>query len=324
MPTDHNERGGDGFVHHACLYGSDEAFLAMAVPFIEAGLDEGGSVLAATTPANIELLQDALGERAKGLDTAETAYFGRRPVDRVAAFQRYQDSRTEPGRQIRMIAEPVWGGKSARQIAEWKRMESGLNVLLEDADLWMICPYDTRVVPPDVLEAARATHPACVTGSSVLPSAAYIDPHVYAAAGDAPLPAVPAHADRLPPTGEPAAVRGFVRDRAAALGLANERLALAELAVHEVVDYLVSARGEEVAVRIWAESGLVVCDLHGPSVTRPSPDAFLGFRPPGEAAGLEDGLWLARSLCESVEVRAGRSRVRIRLRFAGPRNAERR
>ncbi|MBT2392942.1 hypothetical protein J7E87_26785 [Streptomyces sp. ISL-1] len=50
----------------------------MAVPFAEEGLTAGEPVLAVTTAANIQLLRDALGQWAGALDTADTAYFGRR------------------------------------------------------------------------------------------------------------------------------------------------------------------------------------------------------------------------------------------------------
>jgi hypothetical protein len=65
----------------------------------------------------------------------------------VAAFDRYW-RRHDPGRdgaQARILAEPVWTGRSAREIAAWKRMESALNVALARASIFMICPYDTRI-----------------------------------------------------------------------------------------------------------------------------------------------------------------------------------
>ncbi|WP_308315526.1 MEDS domain-containing protein [Streptomyces sp. ISL-100] len=144
--------------------------------------------------------------------------------------------REVPGRRTRIIAEPLWAGKSARQIAEWKCMESGLNVLLADRDVWMICPYDTRTVPEDVAAAARATHPAHVVGAKILPCAAYVDPDAYAAVADAPLPPPPLGADRLDGPATPAAVRAFVRGSAARAGLSGARLAMAEIVANEGAD----------------------------------------------------------------------------------------
>ncbi|MFI9205978.1 anti-sigma factor RsbA family regulatory protein [Streptomyces sp. NPDC053048] len=316
---------GTGFVHHACLYGSDAEFLATAVPFVRDGLAAGEPVLAATTPANIELLQRALGERAHALDTAETAYFGRRPVERVTAFLRYHDRRARPGRRTRMIAEPVWGGKSARQVAEWKRMESGLNVLLAALPVWMICPYDTRTVPADVARAACATHPARLDGRRLIPCAGYADPGAYAAEVAPPRSPAPPGAARTGPTARRAAVRRFARERAVAAGLSGERLALAVLAVCEAAGYLLAGGGTRVALRAWEEPGAVAYELlctrdGGRALAVP---AFVGFHPPGPAAHPEDGLWLARTLSESLEVRAKGALTRVTLRIAGPGDAER-
>lgn len=317
---------GSGFVHHACLYGTDAEFLAMAVPFAEAGLAAGEPVLAATTPANIELLRDALGERAHALDTAETAHFGRRPVERVSAFLRYHDHRARPGRRTRMIAEPVWGGKSARQVAEWKRMESGLNVLLAGLPVWMICPYDTRAVPRDVARAACATHPARLDGERLIPCADYADPGAYAAGVRLPRAPAPAGAARTGPTASLADVRRFARERAAAGGLTGERLALAVLAVCEAAGYLLAAGEARVALRAWEEPGVLAYELVRARAQGRGAGAgavFAGFRPPGDSAGPEDGLWLARSLSESLDVQARGPLTRLTLRVAGPGDAER-
>lgn len=223
------------FAHYACLYGDEEEFLSTAVPFAEEGLAAGESVLAATTPANIQLLRDALGARAHALDTADTAYFGRRPVDRVAAFLRYWKDCRAPGRPVRMIAEPVWAGKCARQISELKRLESGFNVLLAHMDARLICLYDTRVVPDHVVDSAWATHPRHVVGDLVLPCGTYTDPESYAAAGETPLPPPPPGAALLEPPAPPAAVRHFARLRAEAAGLADERVAQVETLANEAL-----------------------------------------------------------------------------------------
>jgi hypothetical protein len=317
MPADPVPRG---FVHHACLYGSDDDFLATALPFVADGLRAGEPVLAATTPAHIELLQGELGARAALLDIAETARFGRRPVERVAAFLKYADRRGGPGRRTRMIAEPLWAGRTARQIAEWKRMEAGLNVLLADAELWMICPYDTRTVPGHVAASALATHPAQVTGERVTRCPRYADPERYAAALDDGLSVPPEHADRLPGPAAPAAVRKFVRYGARAAGLRGSRLALAEMAAGEACTLLLARGADGAEVRAWEEPGVLVWDLHGTGPAAELPGRFAGFGPPGRESADTDGLWLLRHLCESVEVRCGGGRLRLRLRYAGSRD----
>ena len=147
------------FDHQACLYGSDRQFLEMAVPFLETGLANGEPVPAVTTAANLELISSALGTRADDVDYAESAFFGRRPPQRIAAFHRY--SRHAPRRTAPSCAslpKPVWTGRSAREIAAWKRMESALNVVLAETSIFMICPYDTRITGPGSVDSARHTH----------------------------------------------------------------------------------------------------------------------------------------------------------------------
>src|SRR6266542_2990645 len=154
---------GSAFAHHACIYVSGQEFLAMAIPFVRNGLALDEPVLVATTAANLQLLGDALYADADKFDYAETAYFGRRPPQRVAAFHRYwQRHASGNHRHVRVLAEPVWAGRSDRQVTAWQRMESALNVVLSATNIWMICPYDARVVDQAILRAARQTHPASV------------------------------------------------------------------------------------------------------------------------------------------------------------------
>ncbi len=51
----------DGAIHQACLYGSDDEFQAMALPFVNAGLAAGEPVLVATTAGSAALLKEGLG-----------------------------------------------------------------------------------------------------------------------------------------------------------------------------------------------------------------------------------------------------------------------
>ncbi len=264
--------GRAGFLHQGCLYGCDEEFLATAVPFIEDGLAGGEPVLAATTSGNLDLLYEVLGERARGLDYAETAYFGRRPPQRVGAFDRYWKTHlTEPGR-VRILAEPTWTGRPEREIRAWKQMEARLNLIFADTRIWMICPYDTRVLRPDIVADARRTHPSCVIGEDTLPSASYTDPRAFASnLGDGPLPRPPADATGFTFTGDLAGLRHFVADAAAAHGLTGDSAALFVIAAAEAATYV--RQRAPAAVAIWDRPGAVVCDISQPAGGRSRPAA---------------------------------------------------
>jgi MEDS: MEthanogen/methylotroph, DcmR Sensory domain len=306
-------------IHHAAVYGSDEEFLAMAVPFARDGIAAGEPVLAVTTPANLELLARALGGDGARVDQAESAVFGHRPPQRVAAFEKYARRRGDGGR-VRILAEPVWAGRTDAEVSDWQRMESGLNLLLDGTGVWMICPYDTRQLPEPIVDSARRTHPALVTGTTTRQSPGYADPVGYAASHDGPLPPPPDSAAQLPATVRLREIRRFSASQAAAAQLDAEAAGLMTTAVHETAAYLKNATGSPVTARIWQQPGTIACDLHadGPA----APGAFDGYRMPDLSQPRpDDGLWYARQFTTRLDVRAAASGIRARLQLPSARRA---
>jgi hypothetical protein len=315
------DRNGAAFVHQAGIYGSDDEFLAMAVPFVRDGLNQGERVLATTTSANLALLAKELGDRWQQVDQAESAYFGRRTSQRVAAFDAYW-RRMAPGPgHVRILAEPIWSGRADREVTAWERMESTLNVVLSATNIWMICPYDTRVAPPHVVAGAQRTHPARIRGTSAEPCPEFTDPAAFASACDAaPLSEPPANAELVDVGRDLAGLRRFVAVEAVALGLAGERAQLLVTAANEAATYLLANGAGGIIACAWADGASIVCDLRQPLGRLGDP--FLGFRPPdGEPAG-GDGMWLARQLCEAVDLRTDEGGCTLRLQIPGPRTQD--
>jgi hypothetical protein len=312
-----------GFIHHASVYNSDDEFLAMAVPFVGDGLSAGNPVLVTTTPANLELLGAALGERAREVDYAETAYFGRRPPQRLAAFHRYwkRQSAAAPGRQVRILAEPIWTGRSSRDATAWKRMESTLNVALANTNIWMICPYDARVIDPDIAVSAHQTHPHHIAGTDSRSCTEYVDPVAFARSCDAaPLPEAPLDADTYAFDGDLHSLRRFVSDHAQTLGLAKERAAMLVVAAGETGLLLKRQSPGSAIVRMWEQPAAIVCDFYQPAGQLNDP--FLGFRPVELQPGPDDEMWLTRQICDWVDIRTADDGCTIRLQVPGPRAEE--
>lgn len=306
-----------GFEHQACVYGSDEDFLAMAVPFVKGGLDAGERVMVTTTPHNLELIGEALGALAMEIDIAETAYFGRRPAERVAEFDRYlRWAGGGPATvRTRILAEPVWTGKSGQEIRAWQRLESGLNEMLAGTSLWMICPYDARTAAPDVLASAHRTHPSMITGAAIARSPGFADPAEFARECDSvALPPPPAATAEHRFTTDLAGVRRFVAGRARRLGLGGQPVELLVAAVHEVAAHVRRA-GDGGSVRIWQRHGAILCEVRQPGGRISDP--FCGFRPPALEPSPSDGLWVSRRLCDSVEVRSDDAGCTYRLQVPG-------
>ena len=333
------EGAGATFEHGVCVYDSDQQYLDTAVPFLAEGLAFGEPVLAVTTPANLELLGAALGKRAGEVDYAESAFFGRRPPQRVAAFFRYWkthvasragaspetgENRQIPGGaapRVRILAEPVWAGRSAREIAAWTRMESALNVALASASISMICPYDARTLGGDIVADALRTHPVLMTGERSSPSARYVDPAAFARSHDAgPLADPPADAAAFAFDGDLRALRRFITGRAAEYGVEGDRADMLVLAVSEVGAYLKRQPPGAAAVRTWEQPGAVVCDFRQPGGSIVDP--FLGLRPAELEPGEGDGLWLTNQICDWMEIRSGADGCAVQLQVPSRRDQE--
>ncbi|HUA28220.1 MAG TPA: sensor histidine kinase [Streptosporangiaceae bacterium] len=323
------------FQHGVCVYDDDRQFLEAAVPFLAEGLALGEPTLAVTTPANLELMSAALGKRAGEVDYAESAFFGRRPPQRVAAFYRYWKTRAAArGRansenggtaggpaRVRVLAEPVWAGRSAREIAAWTRMESALNVVLAPASISMICPYDARTLGADIVADALCTHPAAITGERLSPSARYADPAAFARSHPgAPLAAPPADAAAFAFDGDLRALRRFISERAAEYGVEGDRADMLVLAVSEVGAYLKRRPPGGAVLRTWEQPGAVVCDFRQPGGSIDDP--FLGLRPAELEPGDGDGLWLANQICDWMEIRSGADGCAVQLQVPSRRDQE--
>ncbi|MBE1495641.1 hypothetical protein H4696_002741 [Amycolatopsis lexingtonensis] len=284
-----------GFRHQGFLYGTDAEFLATAVPFAQEGLCRGEPVLVTTTAANLELLRAVLGADADRIAFAESGYIGRRPAKLANALRRYWDRHrsTAPTGAVRVLAEPARSG-GAREAAAWQRTEHGFNAALGGTRIWLICPYDTRVLDAGVVEEARRTHPECVIAGQVRLSARFTPP----AAGDAFEVAGTPEADEVFRfEGDLVAVRRYVLDRAGALLRSEDTATLFGIAVGEAIAYLLERGIDRAAVWVRPAAGRVVCTLHS---DRPvAGPAFYGLR---AAAGPGGGLWMTDQICEWLDI----------------------
>ncbi|MBG0826649.1 sensor histidine kinase [Planomonospora sp. ID67723] len=299
-------------VHHALIYGSDESFLAATTGFCLDGLTAGDKVLAVTTPVNTGLLRDSLGRDSGAVEfvTAEDWYDA--PGRTLAAYNRYVDEHKVRHRRIRIIGEPVWHGRTPAEEAEWTRYESVINAAFADSPAWIVCPYDTRVLPERVVADARRTHPNLLAGSAAQISHVYADPAAFTHAADRlPLPPPPAGADaEIRFDADLGRMRQQVSARATALGLSAELTGRLLLAVNEVAANAVQHGGGSGRIRIWADHAAVGCDVVDPGrMDTPFP----GYLPPDPRAEHGHGLWVVRQLCDLLEIRTGQDGTQVRL-----------
>lgn len=311
-----------GLVHRLGVYRSDEDFVDMAGAYISEGLEQDMPVLVVTTPANLHLIGEALGASAADLDYAETAYLGRRPIQRLAALHRYWKRHAVAGHdRVRVLMEPHWAGLSPQQVNGLKRMESAVNLTLAPFGIDYLCPYDARTLDPAIIADAYRTHPESFHNGHAQTSTDFEDPHAFIRECDAdPLRPSPADAAVLRTGGDPRELRRFTSRQAAAQGLPDNRATMLTLAMGEAANYLTKDQRSPVTARIWTELGALVCELHAPDVRVSDP--IVGLRPLEGVRDIQAGVWLARQICDRLEIRSDESGATIRLYLPGARAEE--
>ncbi|MGI5245944.1 anti-sigma factor RsbA family regulatory protein [Dactylosporangium sp. CA-139066] len=298
-------------IHQALLFDSPSAFLAAAIPFVREGLHRGDTVLAVTSAENEELLREHLDNDTERVSFLSADGWFDSPGRTLNAHHRRIDSLPGSTGILRVLGEPVWAGRDPLETTEWGRYESVMNVALADARAWLMCGYDRRSLPTAILDDARRTHPALAVGTGSEVSAAYADPASYYAEHNVPLLERPTSGvEWLPHFVDMAPVRQFVADHAVRLGVPADRLDDFTLAVNEVATNAVRHGAGHGEARMWATDRRVVCEI---SDAGTAVDNFLGFLRADPHAGRGHGLWIARQICDLLEMRTDGPGTTVRL-----------
>jgi anti-sigma regulatory factor (Ser/Thr protein kinase) len=295
--------------HDAFMYSSDDEFASSMSRFLDEGLHEGAAAVAVTSRANWSLLQDALGARAEQVHFTDRDSFYTRPARALAMYDatvRHHLGNGAPS--LRVVGEVQFGPTPVEWDA-WTAYEAIVNLAFAGDPVWIVCPYDERALPRQVLDSACRTHPEVVSGGRHASSAygdlaklvgALAPPH-QPLRELSPMPAVPdAHAFR-----DVLAARLRAADVPAAPALdmllaASEVYANAE----KYGGGVVLARTGEVAERFVCE----IADA-GPGYD----DPLAGYLPPKPEQGRGAGLWIARQLVSHVELLSSPVGLLVRL-----------
>jgi transcriptional regulator with XRE-family HTH domain len=160
--------------HRVLTYESDEEFLAATTPFLREGIERSEVLLAVTTPARIALLRDSLDGGSGHVEFADSRNWYRSPSEAMDGYRAFVKQKFEAGAAwVRIVGEPVWTGRSDAEIIEWTRYESLLNLTFASMPTTIICPYDAKSLPADVLADAHRTHPAVAQGGDATANPEY-------------------------------------------------------------------------------------------------------------------------------------------------------
>jgi anti-sigma regulatory factor (Ser/Thr protein kinase) len=304
--------------HDALFFDSPERLAEVAGPFLTRGLADGDAAVAVVSTPTARILTEAMDgdPRLHVLDSADV-YRARTPAA-ITAFRRLaQQHDPGDGGRVRVVGE-VDFGTTDREWLEWQRYEAVLNEALSGRPLWGLCLFDTRRLADSVLESARHTHPHVATAAGRHPNPAFLDPGDYLRS--LPVPDEPLESTEpvlaVTDVDDFAALRHAVTGALAPLRAQPEQAEDFLLAVDEMTSNAIRHGAPPVSLRLWIADDRVVCAIGdgGPGWD----DPFAGYGPAhGEdlsRGGM--GLWLARQLCDHVDISGDPARdggVRVRL-----------
>ncbi|MDP9303986.1 MAG: MEDS domain-containing protein [Actinomycetota bacterium] len=299
-------------VHEALVYSSDEEFLERLVPFLQDGLAASHSTMVVLSPNKSALLREALGQDAQRVSFGDASTIYRRPAHAIAEYRRLLDAElSRPNIELVRVIGEIPFGPTSEGHAEWARYESVFNRGFAAYRSWVVCGYDTRALPEQIVADALRTHPMVSTRGHRDTNAGYIETDELV---ERPVRREPERADvaghplsRLTVTKERdlAELRRVVAAAARAAGLASSIVDDVTLAAAELArDALSDARGEA-SVEVTRDGVRWHCDV----TDRESTETACG----------EIGLSIARLISERVELASwgGAHTVRMTFEVAG-------
>lgn len=301
--------------HDALLYDSAAHLADVAVPFLLDGLANGEAAVVAASAATADVLRDAVdGDTRLHVLDRHDVYRARTPTA-ITSFRRLADDYAPAGiGRVRVVGE-VDFGPTERDWLEWQRYESVINEALAAWPLWGLCVFDTQRLPDPVLESALRTHTGLATATDQLRNPDFVDPHEYLRG----LPVLPDPLEQTEPRlfapsiADYVGLRRAVSAELATVDASEDVLDDFLLAVYEMTSNALRHGRPPVGLRLWVSDDRVVCTVS--DCGSGFDDPFAGYGPAhGEdlsRGGM--GLWLARQLCDHVDITHDDDGMRVRL-----------
>jgi anti-sigma regulatory factor (Ser/Thr protein kinase) len=295
-------------VHTALIYSGPEQYLATVVPYLQAALADGEQALVVTDAEKAEWLHRELGEEAKAIEFAVTGTTHQRQAQIVQAVI----ERAIYGHCSRIIAETALARRSPREVDDYLRFEAAWNVAFRTCPISILCPYDASALPADVVLGCQRTHPVLSAQQGTEPSCHFVDPGGYIA-GSCVVTKPPASAEEFccETKADLAAARAFVRVHATRAGLGTKVTAELSLAVSEVMTNALDYGQAPRRLYAYSEGPMLVCHVHDSGEGPGNPLA--SYLPPGIGPVPGRGLWVARQLCDSLEIATDATGTHVRL-----------
>ena len=306
-----------GFRHEAMLYAGSHQFIDRTLPFIQEGVRADEAVLVVVSEPKIGLLKDRLGSDAGSVSFAVMEEIGANPARIIPAWQDFVETGLERKQGMRGIGEPIWPSRTPSELAECHHHEALLNRAFASVPrFWLMCPYDTGTLQPDVIEHLARTHPVVDSGLGGVASPSYDEARARQEPFTDPLPPPAPSFHELRYAKESLGrLRRWVRGHALSAGLDEEARQDLVLAAAEVATNSVLHGGGSGRARLWIDDRDLVCEFTDRGhITEP----LVGRVLPRSALAHGRGLWMVNQLCDLVQIRSTRGQTVVRLhKFIG-------
>jgi anti-sigma regulatory factor (Ser/Thr protein kinase) len=297
------------FRHEALLYACDDDFRELVGGFLAAAVEAGEPTFVVVDAQKIEWLREALGSSAQGVEFADMAEIGRNPGRILGAWQIFlADHRDAVA--LCGVGEPLAPPRTAVERDECYVNEALANLAFAQFPLWLVCPYDTSRLAVADLDRVGHTHPFVRDGRTTRASHALVSPaEIFGASFPEPA-RVDLELDF--DLGALHEVRAVIGLRAAEFGLESDRIVGLVLAASEVATNSVAYGGGRGRLRAWTDDSGLVCEIQDAGRIA---DPLIGRVRPRRGATSGYGLWVARQLCDLVQIRSGPHGTVVRLRM---------
>ena len=309
----------DAWVHAAAVVHDDGQLVAVAAGFLRQGLDSDDMTVLGCRPPVRGLVLDALGDRAGSVivDDRVCLYAERAPEVFAHANRLLEQAAGQGSGRLRILAQADFGD-DPRDVREGQCFEAASNVLRPPTPMATLCLYDARRLPDALVRSARATHPFLLDGGAQRVNSDFVEPVPFVRG--LPVPREPVE-DGVPVLA--------IDDASSLSGLRHAIGAVLEsvvpdrdqredlhLALSELAANAFRHGGRPVSSRLWASGERLVGTITdgGTGIA----DPLYGYWPAhGEDLGQGGmGLWLARKLCDHVDLLPGPDGPTVRVNTA--------
>lgn len=308
--------GGANSSHRALLYRRPRELASAAGAFVREGLAVGEQILAALPAEKLAWAKSEVAN-VSAVEFVDATAFYRHHGRATRLLIDWLRAHASGPRRARVITEPPLAGRAPAQVADYLRTEAAANVLYSRFAASVLCPFDASALPGDVLVGAQQTHPELVHNGRVAASPLFADPRDFVRErSQAPEPPPSAPSLAIDDPWDLAAARRFLRRHAAAAALGRETIAYLVIAAGELVtNALIHGRPPR-RLSVYPGPSMLLCHIHdsGPGLA----DPLAAYLVPGSHAPRGHGLWLARQLCDHLDIASSPAGTHIRLGVALP------